>query len=143
MNSRQMRLLCICSATLLVVRSGTVSDKSIQGIGRYSGEAFLGVPHGEGTLTLDDGTVYVGECVEGYANGAGKVTWPDGSAYQGLFVSGWPAWQGTIYRVDGTAIRVYVPTDSDSSYGGGTGLSAEDKAYIDATIEANRPTISW
>jgi len=58
-------------------------------VGTYKGEASLGrivwngVPHGQGTFTLPDGSKYAGEWKDDKRHGQGTFTLPDGSKYVG------------------------------------------------------------
>ena len=58
--------------------------------------------HGQGTLTLANGTKYVGEWKDGNFNGQGTYTDADGGKYVGEFRDGKPHGQGILYHADGT-----------------------------------------
>ncbi|MBU2576216.1 MAG: molecular chaperone Tir, partial [Nanoarchaeota archaeon] len=68
----------------------------------YSGNHSFGKRHGQGTLTLPDGTVYVGQFANGKYNGQGTYTWTDGKKYVGQWKDGKQEGQGTFTLPDGT-----------------------------------------
>lgn len=49
----------------------------------YHGALSGYLPHGKGTLTKADGTIYEGDFYEGYATGKLNVTYPNGDVYMG------------------------------------------------------------
>jgi hypothetical protein len=65
-----------------------------------SGETYEGPcnsnlnPHGEGTMTFPDGTVFVGEFNNGEKSGVGKINYADGSVYEGEFAEDAPHGRG-------------------------------------------------
>ncbi len=63
----------------------------------YTGEWVNGVKHGQGTLTMGDGSTYEGTFVDGEITGQGLRRWPDGSTYSGQFRRGEFCGEG-IYR---------------------------------------------
>lgn len=66
-----------------------VQDMPVPQGGVYTGQAREdGQPHGRGTQTWPDGTVYNGNWVSGAAHGKGKLTKADGSGYEGNWVEG-------------------------------------------------------
>ena len=93
---------------------------------RYEGPVdSRGMPHGEGKLTLPDGSVYEGAFFcgtrsgkgrvrykngsyyeggfhDGEWSGAGTYIWPDGTKYVGSFRGGQLHGHGTVYKPDGT-----------------------------------------
>lgn len=70
--------------------------------GNYIGDWIYDSRCGQGTLTLDDGTVYEGEWKDNIFNGEGKLKTPNGSEYQGTFKDGQKCGKGTLKMADGT-----------------------------------------
>ena len=53
----------------------------------YTGERNSdGRPHGQGTMTFDDGATYTGEHRDGLWHGQGTFTFADGETYTGEFM---------------------------------------------------------
>lgn len=80
--------------------------------GNYEGELFrkdknsreLGpkiYPHGQGTMTYENGDVYTGNFTEGVHEGQGKMTYADGCIYEGNFRRNRPHGQGTMTYKNG------------------------------------------
>ena len=59
-----------------------------------------GVPHGHGTLTYDDESVYEGEWVHNSLNGRGKMTYSDGDVYEGEWLNNRMHGRGIIMYKD-------------------------------------------
>ena len=65
-----------------------------------SGETYEGPcnynlnPHGRGTMTFPDGTVFVGEFNDGKKSGRGRIDYGDGSSYEGEFAEDAPHGRG-------------------------------------------------
>jgi hypothetical protein len=57
--------------------------------GTYHGPVKNGEPEGEGTLTLNNGDVYMGGFRAGLYHGPGRYTAADGSVTEGFFVDGY------------------------------------------------------
>lgn len=53
----------------------------------YTGQLKMGVPHGWGTLVMDDGAVYEGGFDNGLRHGNGTYRWSNGDVYSGPFVN--------------------------------------------------------
>ena len=68
---------------------------------KYNGGWEQGVMHGEGTLTLADGSSYEGAFVAGEMSGFGLRRWPDGATYSGQFLQGEMHGAGTYIAADG------------------------------------------
>jgi hypothetical protein len=72
-----------------------------------SGETYAGPcnynlnPHGRGTMTFPDGTVYVGDFNDGNKSGRGKIEYADGSVYDGEFSEDAPHGHGTYTTTRG------------------------------------------
>ena len=87
-----MSVLAIIAITLALWRIFPVND-NITGQGRltYTGERNSdGKPHGQGTMTLADGTTYSGEVKDGERHGQGTYTFVDSTTYTGEFEDGFP-----------------------------------------------------
>lgn len=69
--------------------------------GTYKGEVVVGVPHGQGVLTFEDGSVYDGQWDGGYCQGEGSITWTDGSSYVGSWHSNYRHGKGVYTWADG------------------------------------------
>jgi len=54
--------------------------------GTYTGQMNMGVPHGWGKLTMNNGDSYEGEFANGVRHGTGTYRWSNGDVYQGPFV---------------------------------------------------------
>ena len=67
----------------------------------YSGDFQHGKRHGNGILTLGDGSSIEGTFVNGEITGRGLRRWPNGSTYTGDFVEGEREGQGTFIASDG------------------------------------------
>lgn len=52
---------------------------------RYDGETQNGRPHGFGTATYTNGTLYQGYFIEGLRYGEGQLTYPDGAFFTGIW----------------------------------------------------------
>lgn len=55
---------------------------------KYSGELYLQLPHGKGTVTFPNGDVYEGELESGQMTNQGIMTYADGSVYEGGWYRG-------------------------------------------------------
>ena len=94
----------------------------------YEGETKDGQPHGQGTLTLDDGTKYVGEWKNGEEHGQGTLIFSDGDKYVGEWKGGQRHGQGTFLFADGDK---YVGEFKDDHFHGeGTYSFASVGEYI-------------
>ena len=79
--------------------------------GIYEGETQNGVPHGEGTWTLDDDHYYRGSWVNGKKQGQGYLRLDEDSRYEGEFQNGVPEGMGLYGHVcrrdmDGIDVRI-------------------------------------
>jgi len=74
--------------------------------GKYLGEIRNGVPNGQGTQTLPNGTKYEGKWKKGKYNGQGTLTSYDGEKYVGEWKDGY-IWKGKRLNKNGTIIRKY------------------------------------
>ena len=90
--------------------AGATGDGLRQGRGHYSfanpyfkynGGWEQGMMHGEGTLTLADGSSYEGAFVAGEMSGYGLRRWPDGATSSGQFLQGEMHGAGTYIAADG------------------------------------------
>ncbi|CAK0861640.1 unnamed protein product, partial [Prorocentrum cordatum] len=70
--------------------------------------------HGAGAEYCPDGTVFKGHYLRGLRHGQGTMIWPGGAEYVGQFANGRAEGTGTLKRVDGT---VYSGQFSDDSIG--------------------------
>ena len=95
----------------------------------YEGERNQkGEPHGQGTLTYDDGTKYVGEFKDGILNGQGTLTVPEVGKYVGEFKDGFFNGQGTYTWTKG---KKYVGEFKDGRHNGqGTLIIPDVGKYI-------------
>ena len=85
-------------------RASNVESFQLWG-GTYTGEVVDSHPHGQGTLTLADGTKYIGEWKDSKFHGQGTLTAANGDKYVGEFTDGNLHGQGTFTWADG---RKYV-----------------------------------
>lgn len=71
---------------------------------QYEGESKDGMPHGQGTYTIDGAVWYTGAFVEGRMEGKGKMTdpWDAHSYYEGVFAGNVPEGQGRMVYSDGS-----------------------------------------
>ena len=70
------------------LRSGKGRYKFSNAFYEYEGEWVDGIMHGEGKLSMRDGSVYEGRFDRGAMNGWGTRSWADGSTYSGQFSQG-------------------------------------------------------
>lgn len=70
--------------------------------GTYTGGWSGDMPNGEGTLTLNDGSIYSGEWENGKINGQGKHKLANGDVYEGEFKDGNYHGQGKFTRYNGS-----------------------------------------
>jgi hypothetical protein len=68
---------------------------------RYDGPAVRGRPHGRGTLTWPDGSVFAGVFTHGDPTPTGRFVFPDGRRYMGPTYRGRPAGRGLLMSPDG------------------------------------------
>lgn len=86
-----------------VTYTGTIKDRLFDGKGRldyinegqrpfrsYEGFFHLGILHGNGRMTLNDGSIYEGEFKKGFFNGNGKLTTLSGDTWEGQFLNNLP-----------------------------------------------------
>lgn len=88
--------------------------KMIDG-GHYKGEMFNHKPHGFGTYTSPDRSIYVGQFKDGMRDGQGTHTMPDGRKYVGQSKQGKKDGQGTHTWPDGAK---YVGRFKDETFDG-------------------------
>ena len=72
----------------------------------YTGEVCDGVPHGQGTVTFPDGSMYFGEYRKGKHHGQGTLTSSDGSKYVGEWKDD-KEWEGIWYLASGEIEATY------------------------------------
>ena len=95
----------------------------------YVGEYEMGVPNGQGTITLPDGEQYVGQWYMGSRHGQGTHTFANGNQYIGEFSENQYHGQGTFTRPDGLK---YVGQYKDSKrHGLGTMLFPDGAKLLD------------
>ena len=68
---------------------------------KYNGDWSEGVAHGEGVLTMADGSSYEGALVDGEMSGFGLRRWANGASYSGQFEQGEMHGQGTYIAASG------------------------------------------
>lgn len=85
------------SGTIAETETGKIYER-IYPRGKYSGELSGGQPSGQGTITLNNGDVYVGAFRAGQFHGRGRYTALDGTVYQGEFAEGY---------LHGRAVRIW------------------------------------
>jgi len=74
--------------------------------GTYTGEVMHdNQPHGQGTQTWSDGTVYAGSWMRGAAHGQGDLSKADGSGYSGQWAEGRKHGIGRELLVDGSEYK--------------------------------------
>ena len=96
--------------------------------GTYVGDFKDDKSHGQGTLTLPDGSKYVGEFKDGRGNGQGTETYADGNQYVGEFKDGKRNGQFTATFPNGDK---YVGEFKDGKYNGqGTYTFADGNKYV-------------
>lgn len=96
--------------------------------GVYKGEVVVGVPHGQGVLTFEDGSVYDGQWDGGYCQGEGSITWADGSSYVGSWYGNDRHGKGVYTWADGS---VYDGDWVEGRIEGKGKLSYPDGSYYD------------
>lgn len=85
---------------------GTSAEKTVSWIGGlYRGNLVKGVPHGQGSLKMPDGTTYDGEWSRGRPHGRGKVNYAGGGIYTGQFAGGRRHGYGQYTRSDGQTLE--------------------------------------
>jgi len=73
--------------------------------------------HGEGKEFCPDGTTFEGHYVAGMRHGYGVMKWPEGSKYSGMFERGRANGQGELLRTDGSVYRGQFCEDCMSGEG--------------------------
>ncbi|KAJ8768171.1 hypothetical protein K2173_021111 [Erythroxylum novogranatense] len=68
----------------------------------YTGYSMGVIPHGKGTYTWLDGTIYEGDWEEGKMTGKGKILWPSGAKYEGDISGGYLHGFGTFIGPNGS-----------------------------------------
>lgn len=81
----------------LVYEKGQANFKN----GTYNGILAGGIPHGQGELTLNNGTIVTGSFLNGVADGNATIVSPDGSGYYGGVKNGIADGVGTYISKDG------------------------------------------
>lgn len=81
----------------------------------YEGDIQNGLPHGNGTMTFNDGDVYEGNWVEGRFEGLGMIAFGNGDLYKGQFVDWHYSGKGIYYYSNG---EVYDGDWSESKQNG-------------------------
>ena len=82
--------------------------------GSYEGDIVDGQRHGQGTLHLSDGSVYVGAFEANLYHGPGKLTFADGTVYDGSFVAGKREGHGILRQPSGdTYIGLFADNQID------------------------------
>lgn len=145
-----------------------VSDSNSEGVSRvykgtYTGRWQHGKPNGQGTINLENGSVFEGEWKDGnrdgygtftygqktdyygdtyegeykdnLRNGQGTYTFADGTTYVGEWKDGKPNGQGTMTYADGA---VYVGEWKDSKYNGQGTLTYADGTVKTGTWQDNK-----
>ena len=85
--------------------------------GTYEGELKLGLMHGWGTLTWDNGVVYTGQWENGIMQGRGTMTWTDGASFEGDWVNGKRTGYGVMTWSDGTRYEGQWENDKRTGQG--------------------------
>nr|USW07997.1 Dinap1-interacting protein 5 [Crypthecodinium cohnii] len=73
--------------------------------------------HGKGKETCPDNTVFVGSYNKGLRHGYGVMTWPEGSRYAGQFERGRANGDGELLRTDGSIYKGHFAEDCMSGEG--------------------------
>ena len=95
---------------------------------KFAGQCLDGVPHGNGTLALANGTGYVGEFQDGYPWGKGRETRADGTTHEGEWIEGRIHGMGVTNWPDGSR---YVGEFRDHKYHGiGTYYYSDGAIYV-------------
>lgn len=68
----------------------------------FEGTLCDNVPHGYGSYSWADGSLYEGDWCEGVRTGRGTYTWPSSARYEGEFLAGRMHGQGVFTAPDGT-----------------------------------------
>jgi hypothetical protein len=68
---------------------------------RYDGPSIDGLPHGKGTLTWPDGSVYQGVFEHGWPTNEARFMFTNGETFMGLFYKGRPKSPGVLMDPDG------------------------------------------
>lgn len=95
---------------------------------KYVGALSGYLPHGKGTLTKADGTIYEGDFYEGYCTGIARITYVSGDIYEGEVDHESRHGQGMYLSADGT---VYVGSFKNGEKNGfGKTTYADGSVYI-------------
>lgn len=98
-------------------REVRVRSLSIPELGDYHGQSVDGLPHGFGTLKMQNGDVYVGEFHAGAFQGQGKLTAASGCLYEGAWLQNLRHGQGTEKWPDGKSYQGEFQADKKHGYG--------------------------
>lgn len=108
-------------STLNTQRDGSGTFYFANKFFKYEGEYKDGLRHGQGRLTLGDGSFVEGQFVHGELYGEGRRVWADGSEFQGEFVKGVPHGKGSLVKrsaATGAVTSVYDGDFHDGRYEG-------------------------
>ena len=98
-------------------REPRVRSLSIPEVGDYHGQSVDGLPHGFGTLKMQNGDVYVGEFYAGAFQGQGKLTTTSGCLYEGGWHQNLREGQGQEKWPDGKSYIGEFKADKKHGYG--------------------------
>ena len=98
-------------------REPRVRSFSIPEVGDYHGQAVDSLPHGYGTLKMQNGDLYVGEFSSGAFQGQGKLTAASGCIYEGGWVKNLREGQGQEKWPDGKSYVGEFRADKKHGYG--------------------------
>lgn len=100
--------------------------------GTYTGGWSGDMPNGEGTLTLNDGSIYSGEWENGKINGQGKHKLANGDVYEGEWKENKYNGQGTYTSASGV---VYVGEFKDGYYNNQGKMTWTDGSFYEGEFK--------
>jgi hypothetical protein len=98
-------------------REQRVRSFSIPEVGDYHGQAIDAMPHGYGTLKMQNGDIYVGEFYQGAFDGQGKLTSSSGCIYEGSWIQNLRDGSGHEKWPDGKQYEGDFKADKKHGYG--------------------------
>ena len=101
-KTQAQSLLPKCKGTDFSKWTDCFSTETFYGGKTYVGEYEMGVPNGQGTITLPDGEQYIGQWYMGSKHGQGTHTLANGDQYVGEFKENQYHGQGIFTYDDGT-----------------------------------------
>ena len=103
----------------------------------YNGEWRDGLPHGQGSFTIDGDLSYTGQFQNGYPNGQGTIRWTNGDTQFGEFKDGLPNGQGTFINANGN--KYVGEWKNDKYHGKGIFIYANGNKQV-GEFENGEPT---